>query len=81
MTNQTATVLLANISQADQDRLTKKANLERIRGVIAENKRNGTDNTYEGLQSWEIGLYNGAMMFGDNDEAFPSQDEWSRIVD
>lgn len=75
-----APALLATISQADQDRLTKKANLARIRGVIAENRQMGHE-TYKGLASWEIGLYNGALMFGDDDEAFPSQDEWSSIVD
>jgi hypothetical protein len=35
----------------------------------------------ETLSSAEIGRRNRALMFGENDEAFPSQEEWSRIVD
>ena len=33
------------------------------------------------LSSAEIGRRNRALMFGENDEAFPSDDEWSSIVD
>lgn len=36
---------------------------------------------YDGLTSAEIGAYNRVLMFGENDEAFPDQDTWSRIVD
>jgi len=54
--------------------------LEHIKAVIAENRKSGRS-TYQGLDSSEIGEYNRALMFGDNDEAFPSQEEWSNIVD
>jgi hypothetical protein len=55
-------------------------NLEQIKQTIAANRKAGRD-IYAGLDSSEIGQYNRALMFGDNDEAFPSQSEWSRIVD
>ncbi len=58
----------------------KKLTLARIREVVKANREAGRE-TFAGLESWEIGMYNGAIMFGDNDEAFPSQEEWSRIVD
>jgi hypothetical protein len=51
-----------------------------IRAKIAENRRGGSE-TYAGLQSHEIGKYNRALMFGDNDEAFPGQDEWRKVTD
>ena len=63
------------------DRAHHHAELARIRAVIAENRAAGRDNEYHGLQSWEIGKVNGALMHGDDDEAFPDQAEWSRIVD
>jgi hypothetical protein len=50
------------------------------RGVMAANRAAGRS-TYEGLDSHEIGQVSWALMFGDNDEAFPSAGEWSRIVD
>lgn len=54
--------------------------LTEIRTTIAANRAAGRP-TYEGLDSSEIGTYSRALMFGDNDEAFPSREEWSRIVD
>jgi hypothetical protein len=51
-----------------------------IRAAVKANRESGRS-TYDGLESREIGRYNRAIMFGDNDEAFPSQDEWSRVVD
>jgi hypothetical protein len=36
---------------------------------------------YDGMTSSEIGDYNRYLMFGADDEAFPSQREWSMIVD
>lgn len=54
--------------------------LPRIKAIIAHNRAEGRE-TYAGLDSSEIGTYNRALMFGENDEAFPSQEEWSRIVD
>ena len=56
-------------------------NLEEIRAVIAKNRENNADDLYEGLSSAEIGRNSRASMFGDNDEAFPDQDEWSAWVD
>jgi hypothetical protein len=55
-------------------------NLEAIRNTINENRAAGREQ-YDGLSSAEIGRYNRALMFGDNDEAFPSDSEWSAIVD
>jgi hypothetical protein len=37
--------------------------------------------SYDGLKTSEIAEYNRRLMFGENNEAFPSQEEWSRIVD
>lgn len=48
--------------------------------VIRENLKAGLS-PYEGLASHEIGRANRALMMGINDEAFPSQEEWSTIVD
>jgi hypothetical protein len=53
---------------------------KQITATIKANREAGR-NTFAGLDSSEIGQYNRALMFGDNDEAFPGQDEWSRIVD
>jgi hypothetical protein len=58
----------------------KKQTLARIREVVKANREAGRE-TYAGLESWEIGMHNRAVMFGDDDEAFPSPEEWSRIVD
>jgi len=55
-------------------------NLMFLRDVVAANNEAGR-NSYDGLSSAQIGRLNRAAMFGDNDEAFPSDDEWSRIVD
>ena len=54
--------------------------LAQIKNIIAANRQAG-NYTYENLDSSEIGQYNGWLMHGDNDEAFPSQEEWSMIVD
>lgn len=54
--------------------------LSQIKAIIASNRQSGSY-TYEGLDSSEIGRYNGYLMFGENDEAFPSEAEWSMIVD
>lgn len=54
--------------------------LRQIKEVIAANRAAGRE-TYAGLESSEIGTYSRFLMFGENDEAFPSQEEWSRIVD
>lgn len=59
---------------------TPNRNLAAVRAVITANRAAGRE-TYAGLESHEIGLYSRASMFGDNGEAFPSREEWSRIVD
>ena len=54
--------------------------LTQIKNIIAANRKAGSY-TYENLDSSEIGQYNNWLMHGNNDEAFPSQEEWSMIVD
>ena len=54
--------------------------IEQIEAVILDNAKNGRF-SYEGLSSAEIGQWNRRCMFGENDEAFPDQDEWSSWVD
>lgn len=54
--------------------------LPEIKAVIAENRAAGRE-TYAGLDSAEIGRYSRALMWGENDEAYPGDEEWSRIVD
>ena len=55
-------------------------NLQELKDRAAENRAAGRDQ-WHGMSSAEIGRLNRAAMFGDNDEAFPAQWEWSRIVD
>jgi hypothetical protein len=54
--------------------------LAQIKQAVAENHKNG-NSTFHGLTSGEIADYSRFLMFGENDEAFPDQDEWSMIVD
>ncbi len=54
--------------------------LLQIKKTVKQNYVKGLQ-PYTGLTSSEIGDYNRSLMFGDNDEAFPSQEEWSRTVD
>lgn len=54
--------------------------LSEIRATVRDNLAEGREQ-YAGLDSSEIGRLSRATMFGDNDEAFPDQDEWSSIVD
>jgi hypothetical protein len=54
--------------------------LSQIKEVIAANREAGVY-LFDNLESSEIGQYSGWIMFGDDEEAFPSQDEWSMIVD
>lgn len=62
---------------------TKMKTLAQIKEIIATNRENREAGayTYDNLDSSEIGKYNGWLMHGDDDEAFPSQSEWSMIVD
>jgi hypothetical protein len=65
----------------NQPEPTKKMkSLIQIKKVIATNREAG-NYLFENLESCEIGKYNGWIMFGDDDEAFPIQAEWSLIVD
>lgn len=54
--------------------------LTEIKQIVRDNSIAGRD-SYDGLTSSEIGQYNRALMFGDNNEAMPDPTEWSRIVD
>lgn len=60
--------------------MTKAEKLRLLRAIVDANESAGRDR-WHGLQSHEIGTLNGALMFGDNDEAFPEQWEWRRITD
>ena len=51
-----------------------------LRAKVAANREAGLP-CYSGMASSDIGRLNRAVMFGDNDEAFPDDDEWSMIVD
>lgn len=54
--------------------------LEEIRAIVDANRAAGRE-CFDGLDSSQIGQYHRALMFGDNDEAFPDAKEWSSIVD
>lgn len=54
--------------------------IEQIKQIIATNFKERMPQ-YSGLSSSDIGRYSRSIMFGENDEAFPDQEEWSRIVD
>ena len=60
---------------------TTERSHEEVKAVILANAQDRTKGTYDGLTSAEIASYNLRLMFGENDEAFPSAEEWSRIVD
>ena len=59
---------------------TNMKTLSQIKEVIAANREAGNF-IYENLESSEIGQYSGWLMFGDDEEAFPSQAEWAMITD
>jgi hypothetical protein len=54
--------------------------LNEIKAVIEANREAG-NYIYENLESSEIGQYSGWLMFGDDEQARPSDSEWSMIVD
>ena len=62
------------------DKACRAARLQGLKDKVRANQLAGRD-TYEGLTSAEIGEHSRALMFGDNDEAFPSPEEWSSVVD
>jgi hypothetical protein len=51
-----------------------------IIAIVNANIAAGIDR-YDGLTDSEIGIYSRYLMFGENDEAFPDEEEWSMIVD
>lgn len=55
--------------------------LEMILETVRQNKLAGKDNCFDGLDSSQIGRYSRYLMFGPNDEAWPGNAAWSRIVD
>lgn len=55
--------------------------LSDIRQIVIANGEDPLRSSYEGLTSEEIAKWNRYVMFGPNDRAFPSQEEWSAIVD
>lgn len=54
---------------------------EELRALYLRNSQDPARATYEGFTSSEIAAWNRRLMFGANDEAFPSAETWSRIVD
>ncbi len=54
---------------------------EELQALYLSNVQNDTKSTYDGFTSEEIAAYSRRLMFGANDEAFPSEEEWSAIVD
>jgi len=54
--------------------------LVEIKAIILKNRVTQAG-LYIGLTSSEIGEYNRSLMFGDNDEGFPNEKDWSLIVD
>lgn len=54
--------------------------LEEIKEVIQANREAG-NYLFANLESAECGKYSGWLMHGDNDEGFPTEAEWSLIVD
>lgn len=55
-------------------------NIKTLLKLRQENLNSGLP-AFEGMDSSEIGSINRYFMFGENDEAFPGQEEWSYIVD
>jgi hypothetical protein len=58
----------------------KQRTSNEVEDIIAANHQ-ARRYSFEGLTTAEIAERSRRIMFGDNDEAFPSQEEWSRIVD
>jgi len=54
--------------------------LSQIKEIIAANREAG-NYLFENLTSAECGQWSGWIMFGDDEEAFPSQAEWAMITD
>jgi hypothetical protein len=58
----------------------KMKTLSQIKEIIAANREAG-NYLFENLTSAECGQWSGWIMFGDDEEAFPSQAEWAMITD
>jgi hypothetical protein len=54
---------------------------EQLRALYIANAQDPSKHTFDGFATEEIAEWHRRMMFGENDEAFPSQEEWSAIVD
>ena len=65
----------------DKNNAAADKTLAEINAIIAANNASNDRGSFDGLTSDEIARRNRVLMFGDNDEAFPSQEEWSSIVD
>lgn len=61
--------------------LTTVRTHEELRALYLANAQNPSKHTFEGFSTAEIAEWNRRLMFGENDEGFPSQEEWSAIVD
>lgn len=54
---------------------------EELSALYLSNAQDPLAATFDGFSTEEIAAFNRRLMFGENDEAFPSQEEWSMIVD
>ncbi len=54
---------------------------EEVEAIILANTKDPKRGTFDGLTTDEIAARSRRLMFGENDRAFPSAEEWSRIVD
>ncbi len=52
-----------------------------LRALYLKNAHDSQASTFDGFSTSEVAAYNRRTMFGENDEAFPTDDAWSRIVD
>jgi hypothetical protein len=54
---------------------------DELAALYSLNAQSPDRGTFEGFTSAEIAAWHRRLMFGENDEAFPSEAEWSAIVD
>ncbi len=45
------------------------------------NAQDPAKGTFDGFTTEEIAAWSRRLMFGENDEAFPDHEQWSRVVD
>jgi hypothetical protein len=60
--------------------MSTNRSFQELKALYLLNAQNGR-HVYDGFSTDEIAAYNRRLMFGENDEAFPGAEEWSRIVD